>query len=118
MNQEYGPHAELATALFMALMNLTDFAGQIRETDLPPNENVTHHFGVDPRGDLMELYDKVQGFYHVLHEALGSSSSLCPMNAEAYIKGCINVAACLIQKDVDLHAHGNVCHAHGASDTV
>ena len=100
LNQEYGPHAELATALSMVLMNLTEFAGQIRETDLPPNENVTHHFGVDPHGDLTELYDKVQGFYHVLHEALGSSSSLCPMNAEAYIKGCINVAACLIQKDV------------------
>ena len=73
MSLEYGPYAELATALVMVLMNLTEFAGQIRETDLPPNENVTHHFGVDPHGDLMELYDKVQGFYHVLHEALGSS---------------------------------------------
>ena len=101
LERQYGPHADLSLALTMTMMNLSTFSGQINSRDRPQSPNSTHRFGVDPHADKLMLYDKVKGFYSVLHEVIGENASLyCPWNAERYIAECIDIAVCLVQRDV------------------
>ena len=99
--KKYGPHADLSMALSLVLTNLSNYSGLINSRDRPHSANLTHYFGVDPHQDLLMLYDKVQGFYEVLHEAMGENASrYCPFHAEIYIPGCIEIAMCLVSRDV------------------
>ena len=64
-------YKELTAALPLVLQNLSNFSGLINDKGMPPNPNITHHFG-DIESDLAMLSDKVSGFYYVLHELLGN----------------------------------------------
>ncbi|CAJ1382944.1 unnamed protein product [Effrenium voratum] len=98
---EYGPHADLSMALSLVLTNLSNYSGLINSRDVPHNANLTYYFGADPHQDLLVLYDKVQGFYEVLHEVLGENASrYCPYRSQYYMPACIEIAACLVQRDV------------------
>lgn len=64
---------------------------------------VTHHFG-DLMADLELLYDKVDGFYTILHQHMGTDGPLyCPKRHAGTIRECISVAMCLLQSAVPVH---------------
>ena len=60
-----GPEAELATSFPFLLLNLSNFSGLITNKSHP---GIQHSFGNVSR-DLALLYEKVEGFYTVLHES-------------------------------------------------
>eukprot|EP00438_Fugacium_kawagutii_P005906 Skav214441 [mRNA] locus=scaffold586:624402:626852:- [translate_table: standard] len=65
--------------------------------------DVTHRFG-DLLADLELLYDKVDGFYTILHQHMGTDGPLyCPKRHAGTIRECISVAMCLLQSAVPLH---------------
>ena len=93
------PWRELGTALPTVLVNLSNYAGWISDQDKVVN--ISHKFGnVD--ADLALLYDKVTGFYSVLHEQMndGDGEKYCPFKTESTIKRCITIATCLLQSAV------------------
>ena len=64
---------------------------------------VTHSFG-DLLADLELLYDKVDGFYTILHQHMGTDGPLyCPKRHAGTIRECISVAMCLLQSAVPVH---------------
>ena len=63
-------HEELAAAILLVLINLTNCTGLISDKGAPDNPNITYHFGT-LESDLAMLSDKVSGFYSVLYEMLG-----------------------------------------------
>jgi len=88
---EYGPHADLAAAMSLVLINLTNVSGTLSE-----KHNISN-----PRDDLMMLYDKVDGFYVVLQEVMGEDFDVyCPFRAGGRLRQCIEIGMCLIQRDV------------------
>ena len=109
------PWMELGTALPTVLVNLSDYTGWISDQD--KLVNVSHKFGnVD--SDLELLYDKVTGFYSVLHERMndGDGEKYCPFKTESTIKRCITIATCLLQsavgkdkgKDIPMTAYSSI----------
>ena len=106
MQATYGESSGLAAALPLVLMNLSNFSGLLDSKNAPHFDNNTHHFGTGS-DDLALLYEKVAGFYHVLHESMDSAAdgaTYCPFESWTYIPSCVSIAMCLIAKDVPAHA--------------
>ncbi|CAK9006456.1 unnamed protein product [Durusdinium trenchii] len=91
-----GPVAELAIALPIVLINMSNYSGQI--TNHRPRYK-TYTFG-NISSDLEMLYDKVQGFYSVLHESMNGTDGLmyCPTRSVSNMMECLRLATCLIQR--------------------
>lgn len=92
-----GPVAELAIALPIVLVNLSNFSGQITN-----HRPLSHHyvFG-NISADLEMLYDKAAGFYSVLHESMAGTDGLrfCPTRSEGNIMECIRLATCVVERN-------------------
>ena len=107
MEHRVGPHAQLALALPMALFSISGFTGTIQLANLGGSGPTAlageeHAFGVNGTADLYVLYDSLDGFFDVLREALGEQAdTFCPKRAFGVLKQCLNMALCLVQKDVD-----------------
>ena len=86
--------AQLAAAIPLVAINLTNFTGLISDKSAPHNENITYHFGF-LESDLAMLSDKVSGYYTVLHEMLGEAGpTLCPRDKQSHIKAGVPKAVC------------------------
>eukprot|EP00913_Durusdinium_trenchii_P032756 g30664.t1 len=94
---------DLALALPVVLVNLSNYTGLIMHHNEAITSDVTHHFG-DLLADLELLYDKVEGFYTILHQHMGADGPLyCPKRHAGTIRECISVAMCLLQSAVPVH---------------
>lgn len=94
-SERHPPEATLATALPLAIINLTNFSGLITTRNLS-HMGMEHHFG-NLGSDLQLLYDKVEGFYKALHEVMGEDAEvLCPRNNYIFIEHCLKIATCLL----------------------
>jgi hypothetical protein len=100
-----GKWGDLNAAIPLVLVNLTNLSGLMDAKLLPQHENVSHIFGLDPEADLSMLYEKVEGFFQILHEAMGPEDAdrYCPSRNFGYIRRCIDVAMCIVQEDVPMH---------------
>jgi len=106
MQATYGESSGLAAALPLVLTNLSNFSGLLDSKNAPHFDNNTHHFGTGS-ADLALLYEKVEGFYHVLHENMDSAedaATYCPFESWTHIPTCISIAMCIISNDVPAHA--------------
>lgn len=63
--ESYGPHAELASSFPYVILNLSNFSGLVNNESHP---RIQHRFG-NATSDLNLFYEKVEGFYIILHEA-------------------------------------------------
>lgn len=94
---------DLALALPVVLVNLSNYTGLIMHHNEAVTSDVTHSFG-DLLADLELLYDKVDGFYTILHQHMGTDGPLyCPKRHAGTIRERISVAMCLLQSAVPVH---------------
>lgn len=101
-SKDFGPYGEVAVALPIVLINLSNFSGLIQPTGAG-HVDIEHTFG-DVDEDLELLYDKVAGFYGALHEVLGPDGPIyCPWNSYEHIEQCLMLASCLFQSHVPQH---------------
>lgn len=97
-------YGELTLATTVVLVNLSNYTGLIMSKDNTKSPDVSHQFGLDPEADRDLLFAKVEGFYSVLHQILGSEAeALCPKNSFPQIMRCITIAGCALQKVVPKH---------------
>eukprot|EP00439_Symbiodinium_sp_Y106_P045219 s3397_g5.t1 len=99
--EEYGRFADLAVAFPIVISNLSNFTSLISGKYAPHDENLTHWFGM-LENDMEMLFDKVSGFFNVLHASMEGQDgpTYCPTRSLRHIKECLIVASCLIQREV------------------
>lgn len=98
--ESWGRYGDLAVAFPLAIQNLTNFSGLING-QAADSENITYKFG-NPKDDEELLYDKVSGFFTVLHESMEGQDGprYCPRHSLKHIKECVVIASCLLQSQV------------------
>ena len=98
--ESYGPHAELASSFPYVILNLSNFSGLVNNESHP---RIQHRFG-NATSDLDLFYEKVAGFYDILHEAMGEDGAkYCPLRSWMHVPTCITIATCLLQSSVPQH---------------
>lgn len=98
--ESFGPDAELASSFPFVMMNLSNFSGLITNESHP---GIQHRFG-NVTKDLNLLYEKVEGFYAILHERMGADGPVyCPLQSYMHLPTCITIATCLLQSSVPQH---------------
>jgi len=96
-----GPHADLAMAIPIVLVNLTNYSGLISTPNEDHSDDITFKFGKSVDADKALLFDNVHGFMITLRKYLGQRAlEYCPLNTVPVIMDCLNMAMCLIQEDV------------------
>lgn len=95
-------YGELLLSTAFVLANLSNYTGLYMSKDNNARSNtIRHQFGLDAAADLGLLYEKVRGFYDVLHKLLQTDATkLCPTNDFSNIMRCIGIAECALQKAV------------------
>ena len=85
----YGQFASLTAGMTVAIVNLSNFSGLVAQAKHTR----------DPGADLRLLNDKVEGFYALLHDAIGpmDANKYCPLGQASRIRECMGIALCLIQ---------------------
>lgn len=98
--RNWGQYGDLAVAFPIVLQNLTNYSGLINGQKAD-SENITYKFG-NPKDDEELLYDKVSGFFTVLHESMEGQDGprYCPRHSMKHIKECLVIASCLLQSQV------------------
>jgi len=99
--EEYGRFADLAVAFPLVNANLSYLTGLISGKYAPHDENLTHWFGI-LENDLEMLFDKVSGYFTVLHASMEGQDgpTYCPTRSLRHIRVCLIIGSCLIQRDV------------------